>query len=114
MAARLEHCRDARRNVTHGLGHGSIGAVVAASPAVALVGSYELLMVIIRGAQTPAAAPGPHGDASVTAPLRARAQLIASSRYALSAPRYMLASRAQRLRDYLAAAAEMHGGNLAA
>jgi len=35
-------------NVTHGLGHGPIGAVVAAWPAVALVGSYELLMWLIR------------------------------------------------------------------
>jgi hypothetical protein len=36
-------------NVAHGLGHGIIGAVVAARPTVALVGSYQLLMVIIRG-----------------------------------------------------------------
>src|SRR6202035_4461380 len=40
-------------NVAHGLGHGIIGAAVAAWPAVALVGSYELLMMIIRGAQMP-------------------------------------------------------------
>ena len=33
-------------NVAHGLGHGLIGAVVAAWPAVALVGSYELRMLI--------------------------------------------------------------------
>jgi hypothetical protein len=38
-------------NVAHGLGHGPIGSAVAAWPAVALVGSYELLMMIIRGAQ---------------------------------------------------------------
>jgi hypothetical protein len=38
-------------NVAHGLGHGPIGATVAAWPAVALVGSYELLMMNIRGAQ---------------------------------------------------------------
>ena len=38
-------------NVAHGLGHGLIGAAVAAWPAVALVGSYELLMLIIRGTQ---------------------------------------------------------------
>jgi hypothetical protein len=37
-------------NVTHGLGHGLIGAIVGAWPAAALVGSYELLMVIIRSA----------------------------------------------------------------
>jgi hypothetical protein len=38
-------------NVVHGLGHGPIGAAVAAWPAVALVGSYELLMMVIRGSQ---------------------------------------------------------------
>ena len=37
-------------NVAHGLGHGVIGAI-GAWPAVALVGSYELLMVIIRSGQ---------------------------------------------------------------
>ena len=44
-------------NVAHSLGHGIIGAAVAAWPAVALVGSYELLMVIIRGTQPPVASP---------------------------------------------------------
>jgi hypothetical protein len=48
-------------NVAHGLGHGAVGAVVAAWPAVALVGSYELLMVIIRSAQMPAKMPGVAG-----------------------------------------------------
>jgi Protein of unknown function (DUF2637) len=43
-------------NVAHGLGHGLIGAVVAAWPAIALVGSYELLMVIIRGTEVPTVA----------------------------------------------------------
>ena len=38
-------------NVAHGLGHGLLGAAVGAWPAVALVGSYELLMMIIRGTQ---------------------------------------------------------------
>jgi hypothetical protein len=38
-------------NVAHGLGHGPIGAAVAAWPAVALVGSYELLMMVIRSSQ---------------------------------------------------------------
>jgi hypothetical protein len=33
-------------NVAHGLGHGPVGAAVAAWPAVALVGSYELLMLV--------------------------------------------------------------------
>jgi hypothetical protein len=35
-------------NVAHGLGHGPIGALVSAWPALALVGAYELLMVVIR------------------------------------------------------------------
>jgi len=38
-------------NVAHGLGHGPAGAAVAAWPAVALVGCYELLMLVIRGSQ---------------------------------------------------------------
>ena len=48
-------------NVAHGLGHGLIGAAVAAWPAVALVGSYELLMMIIRGAQVRRRRPCPTG-----------------------------------------------------
>ena len=40
-------------NVAHGLGHGPAGAAVAAWPAVALVGSYELFMTIIRGTRQP-------------------------------------------------------------
>jgi hypothetical protein len=39
-------------NVAHGLGHGPVGASVAAWPAVALVGSYELLMMVIRSLRT--------------------------------------------------------------
>jgi hypothetical protein len=41
-------------NVAHGLGHGPVGAAVAAWPAVALVGSYELLMMVIRSSQAAA------------------------------------------------------------
>src|ERR1700728_4335626 len=41
-------------NVAHGIGHGLIGAAVAAWPAVALIGSYELLMMVIRGSQVQA------------------------------------------------------------
>ena len=48
-------------NVAHGLGHGAAGAVVAAWPAVALVGSYELLMVLIRSAHLAADVPGVAG-----------------------------------------------------
>ncbi len=35
-------------NLAHGLGHGAIGALVSAWPAVALAGSFELLMLLIR------------------------------------------------------------------
>jgi hypothetical protein len=35
-------------NLAHGLGHGPMGAVVSAWPAVALAGSFELLMTLIR------------------------------------------------------------------
>jgi hypothetical protein len=38
-------------NVDHGLGHGPIGAAAAAWPAVALMGSYELLTMVIRNSQ---------------------------------------------------------------
>jgi hypothetical protein len=40
-------------NVAHGLGHGPVGAAMAAWPAIALVGSYELFMTIIRGTRQP-------------------------------------------------------------
>ena len=57
-------------NVAHGLGHGIIGAGVAAWPAVALVGSYKLLMMmIIRGAQAPTDARRPHDGGSLVDPL---------------------------------------------
>ena len=35
-------------NLAHGLNHGPIGALVSAWPALALVGSFELLMLLIR------------------------------------------------------------------
>jgi len=38
-------------NVAHGWGHGPASAVVAAWSAIALVGSYELLIMIIRSSQ---------------------------------------------------------------
>jgi len=37
-------------NLAHGLGHGPIGALVSAWPALALAGSFELLMTLIRTA----------------------------------------------------------------
>jgi hypothetical protein len=35
-------------NLAHGVGHGLVGALVSAWPVLALVGSFELLMILIR------------------------------------------------------------------
>ncbi len=51
-------------NVVRGFGHGPSGAAVAAWPAIALVGSYELFMVVIRGSQ---AVPGGPSDKAESA-----------------------------------------------
>ena len=101
-------------NVTHGLDHGPFGAVVAAWPAVALVGSYELLMVIIRSAQVPAGtAPGPGASgAPGDDPLQARAAEefageVAAGRVpsvrVIRARLHVGQPRAQRVRAYLSA-----------
>lgn len=66
-------------NLAHGLGHGPIGALVSAWPALALAGSFELLMTLIRtekaGAARPAAGaaerqPGSEVTGDVPATLR--------------------------------------------
>jgi hypothetical protein len=44
-------------NLAHGLGHGPIGALVSAWPALALAGSFELLMTLIRTERRPSAVP---------------------------------------------------------
>jgi hypothetical protein len=49
-------------NLAHGLGHGPVGALVSAWPALALVGAYELLMVPIRSERR--GEPGQDGMAS--------------------------------------------------
>jgi hypothetical protein len=51
VAPRPGHRVDARGQRRLRPGHGLIGTVVAAWPAVALVGSYELLMMVIRNVQ---------------------------------------------------------------
>jgi Protein of unknown function (DUF2637) len=45
-------------NVAHGLTHGFIGALVSAWPALALVGSFELLMTLTRSASLSAGREG--------------------------------------------------------
>lgn len=102
-------------NVAHGLGHGLIGAAVAAWPAVALVGSYELLMVIVRSAQVPAGAAvvsGARDGALDDDPLQAQAaeafagEVAAGRVPSVRAIRARLdvgQPRAQRVRAYLTA-----------
>jgi hypothetical protein len=101
-------------NVAHGLGHGPAGAVVAAWPAVALVGSYELLMVIIRAAQAPAGAALGSGAPDVPGEHRLQAQAaeafageIAAGRVpsvrAIRARMHVGQPRAQQVRAYLTA-----------
>jgi hypothetical protein len=97
-------------NVAHGLGHGLTGAAVAAWPAVALVGSYELLMMVIRSSQVPAdGAPETRHDAD---PLQQQAEELFAEQLAadrvpsvraIRAQFHVGQLRAQRLRDYLAA-----------
>ena len=105
-------------NVAHGLGHGPVGAAVAAWPAVALVGSYELLMMVIRGSQ--AVPDGASGSAGSPDPLQERAaevfagQLAADrvpSVRAIRAQLHVGQPRAQRLRDYLAGGATRRAEN---
>ena len=97
-------------NVAHGLGHGPVGAAVAAWPAVALVGSYELLMMVICGAQL--AQDDIPDKAEARDPLQEQAaevfvgQLAADrvpSVRAIRAQFHVGQPRAQRLRDHLAA-----------
>jgi hypothetical protein len=49
-------------NLAHGLGHGPIGALVSSWPALALAGSFELLMTLIRTGPptTQTVTPGSH------------------------------------------------------
>jgi hypothetical protein len=101
-------------NVVHGLGRGPSGAVVAAWPAVALVGSYELLMVIIRSAQAPAGmATGPEtSGAPDDDPLQVQAAEAFAGEVAagrvpsvrvIRARLHVGQPRAQRVRAYLTA-----------
>jgi hypothetical protein len=110
-------------NIAHGLGHGPVGAAVGAWPAVALVGFYELLMMIIRRAQTLAPAPRAYDDASPGDPLGQRAVAVFAAELAadrvpsiraIRAELHVGQPRAQRLRGYLAAVADGNGADLAA
>jgi hypothetical protein len=110
-------------NIAYGLGQGAVGLAVGAGPAVALVGSYELLMVIIRGNQVPAVAARADGDPVVNDPLGDQAVLVfaadlaaehVASIRAIRAQLHVGQPRAQRLRDFLAAGTVRRPENLAA
>jgi hypothetical protein len=68
-------------NLAHGIGHGPVGALVSAWPALSLVGAFELLMMLIRtqrqgttepsfGARPNQPAPGLTQDSPPGLPLR--------------------------------------------
>jgi len=67
MAAWPGHCGAARGQRGPWGGHRPVGAAVAAWPAVAPVGSYKLLMMVIRGSQ--AVSDGVSGSADNPDPL---------------------------------------------
>ena len=54
-------------NLAHGLGHGPIGALVSAWPALALAGAFELLMTLIRTEPNTAQTTNPPGHVSQAA-----------------------------------------------
>jgi hypothetical protein len=56
-------------NLAHGLGHGPIGALVSAWPALALAGSFELLMTLIRSETRVSATAGAPVDTDMVVPL---------------------------------------------
>lgn len=56
-------------NLAHGLGHGPIGALVSAWPALALAGSFELLMTLIRTEHRIAAERSSAGPVRQVAPI---------------------------------------------
>ena len=95
----------------------SSSAVVAAWPAVALVGSYELLMVIIRSGQVPTGTAAGPGASCATDNDLLRAQAseefageVAAGRVpsvrVIRARLHVGQPRAQRIRTYLAALAD--------
>ena len=100
-------------NVAHGVGHGLTGAAVAAWSAVALVGSYELLMTVIRSSLMPPGVTPENGCGAD--PLQEQvaevfAEQLAANRVpsvrAIRAQLHVGQPRAQRLGDYLATGAD--------
>ena len=61
-------------NVAHALGHRPVGAAVAAWPTVALVGSYELLMMVIGSSQ--AASDSATGNEGIPDPVQEQVVVV--------------------------------------
>jgi hypothetical protein len=73
-------------NLAHGLGHGPIGALVSAWPALTLAGSFELLMLLIRADQNAGPRESQDTSESHTAPMVVRSAARQSLRRAWSRP----------------------------
>jgi len=73
-------------NMAQGWSHGPVGAVVAAWPAVSLVGSYELLVWLIRTSRT-AERRSPAGHLGDAAPCRAAVRSATTTATAAEFPR---------------------------
>lgn len=113
LAARAGHRSDACGEGCSQSRHGLTGAAVAAWPAVALVGSYELLMLIIRSGQmSEDASPVPtlSGYRGGDDPICRQAVEIFADQLAegrlpsvrlIRAQLHLGQSRAQRVRSYL-------------
>ena len=96
-------------NVMHGLDHGPVGAVVAAWPAIALVGSYELLMTLVRGSSRVSGLVSARDPLQVQAADTFAGQLVTGRVPSIRAIRSALhvgQPRAQEIQTYLAALAE--------
>jgi hypothetical protein len=108
-------------NIAHGIGEGLIGAAVAAWPALALVGSYELLMMVIRSSQ--ATVDEESETRHSTDPFQEKAAKLFAEELAagrvpsvrvIRAELHVGQPRAQRLRHGLATVRGTPGGALAA
>ena len=77
-------------NLAHGVGHGPVGALVSAWPALALVGSFELLMMLIRtgrGTRAGDAEPAPPAPVCTTAGARSSAGTLGCANAGADRPR---------------------------
>jgi hypothetical protein len=66
-------------NLVHGLGHGPVGALISARPAVALAESFELLMTLVRVSRRKADASAPATTMPGPVPVVAHSELTAQA-----------------------------------